>query len=388
VVITTKDSKQLEQQLYPAFERFRGRLARWKWSTSSYTEIESPVGGRIVAFTTNDAGRAEGWHKEDDRLGPLLIIVDEAKSVEEPIFQAIDRCTFNALLYVSSPGLMMGTFYNAFHKSAALFHKRKVGLSECPHIPPERVDGVIAKYGREHPLVQSSVFGEFMDQDEATAFVFPLKAVQAALANPPRFRGGDQNAFCDFAGGGDENVLAIRTGNRVEIAAAWRDKDTMKAVSRFILEFRKAGLSADQIFADAGGLGHPMTDALWQHGWEINRVNNGARPHDPIYENRGAEMWHETAAALRRSELILPPGDDDLIAQLTTRKARVTSECRLGLESKDDLRKRGLPSPDRADALCGAWCSRSLIPTAHSHFFDDHASPSSPELVLAGMHAG
>src|SRR5215213_6012127 len=44
VVITTKDSKQLEQQLYPAFERHRGRLHGWKWVTSPYTQIQTPVG--------------------------------------------------------------------------------------------------------------------------------------------------------------------------------------------------------------------------------------------------------------------------------------------------------------------------------------------------------
>src|SRR4051794_8498463 len=80
VVITTKDGKQLQQQLLPAFQRFRARFPLWSWSNSGHTEIENPSGGRIVAFTTNHAGRAEGWHKGADSASPLLVIVDEAKS--------------------------------------------------------------------------------------------------------------------------------------------------------------------------------------------------------------------------------------------------------------------------------------------------------------------
>src|SRR4051794_2162120 len=171
VVITTKDGKQLEQQLLPAFQRFRTRFPLWAWSTAGYTEITNQCGGRIVAFTTNHAGRAEGWHKGADDSSPLLVIVDEAKSVDESIFQAIDRCTFNSLLYVSSPGLMLGTFFNAFTRDAALFRRCHVGAKDCPHIPQERIAGIIPKYGADHPLPRPTIEGEFMDQDAAAAFV-------------------------------------------------------------------------------------------------------------------------------------------------------------------------------------------------------------------------
>ena len=384
MVITTKDRKQLEQQLYPALTRHRSKFPLWKWTTSPDVEITTNTGSRLVAFTTNDPGRAEGWHKRDNHYGPLLVIVDEAKSVEEEIFQAIDRCTFNSLLYVSSPGPRRGSFFDAFTRHADLFQRRKVSLLECPHIPRERIDSTIAKYGARHPLTLSSMHGEFMDQDEMASFVFPLPTVQSVLQSPPPVRLGDRSAFCDFAAGRDENVLALRTGNKVEIVAAWRDRDTQAAIGRFLLEFTKAGLLPHEIFADEGGLGRPMLDSMARAGWEINRVNNGARAHVAIYENRGSEMWHETAAALVRGEIVLPPADDDLVAQLTTRRTRVSSLGRLGMEPKHELAKRNLPSPDRADALCGAWSNRA--PASPNPFDDwrDNLTPQDP----AGMPAG
>ena len=384
VVITTKDAKQLDQQLLPALERHRARFRLWKWVSSPYTEISTGNGGRIIAFTTNDAGRAEGWHKEDDTDAPLLIIVDEAKSVEDRIFQAIDRCTFNSLLYVSSPGLMQGPFYQAFTRDAPLFRRRRVTLLECPHISPARIQGMIAKYGREHPLTQSSIYGEFMNQDAASAFVFTLSDVQRAVRTALAPRSRDRSAFCDFAAGGDENVLAIRHGAQVEIAAAWRDANTHASVNRFTLEFKKAGLAPHEIFADEGGLGRPMVDSLWAAGWEINRVNFGSRPFDPIYENRGAEMWHETAASLHRGELLLP-ADDLLISQLTTRKCKVTSIGKLGLESKADLLQRGGKSPDRADAVCGAWACRAMLGHAQRDLLAAREEEGSG---MPGMDAG
>jgi hypothetical protein len=170
-----------------------------------------------------------------------------------------------------------------------------------------------------------------------------------------------------MAAGGDENVLAIRRDGHVHIAAAWRSPDTQTSIGRFVQEFQKAGLEAHEIFADEGGLGRPMVDRLWELGWQVNRVNFGAKPFDPGYENRGAEMWYETAAAMARREMTIGP-DDELIAQLTTRKGKPLGNGKLGLESKADLKSRGGTSPDRADAVCGAWTCRSHVGRRQSLF--------------------
>ena len=128
----------------------------------------------------------------------------------------------------------------------------------------------------------------------------------------------------------------------------------MAAVGRFIMEFQRNGLKAEEIFADAGGLGIPMCDALAESGWTVHRVNNGERAYDDRhYLNRGAEIWFTAARAIELNEIILP--DDELLySQLTTRKCKTNSKGKLQLESKDDMRSRGLPSPDRADAVLGA----------------------------------
>jgi phage terminase large subunit len=357
VVITTKDSKQLDNQVQPAIEKHRGRFEKWKFIDR---EIKTPTGGLCVMFTTDEAGRAEGWHKEDDLDGPLLMIVDEAKSVQTDIFQAIDRCTFNALLYVSSPGVKNGRFYDTFTNPMG-FKTLQVGLKDCPHIPKERIDDIIATYGSDHPFTLSTLHGEFMEEDGDTMFVIPPSVVREAYESPPVFVDGRQYAFCDFAAGGDENVLAHRVGNRIMPLLAWKDTNTMASVGRLIVEFQKRGLKPSDIYGDEGGLGGPMIDRLAEAGWPINRVNNGASAHDnERYENRGAEMWHQAGLLMAQFGIILPQ-DDKLRAQLTTRKIKMLSDGRLGVESKKDMHKRGLGSPDRADSVCGICAIESEV---------------------------
>lgn len=112
-----------------------------KFSDAEHT-VTSREGGRIRAFTTDDPGRAEGFHADADC--PLLIIVDEAKSVDPEVIKAIDRCSYNVLLYISSPGLKQGPFYDAFTANRESFITFAVGLTDCPHIAKEKIEDIIS----------------------------------------------------------------------------------------------------------------------------------------------------------------------------------------------------------------------------------------------------
>jgi hypothetical protein len=353
VVLTTADAKQLDSQIMPSLARHRARFPAWDFLGRS---IRTPEGGLFISFTTDEASRAEGHHSAPD--APLLIIIDEAKSVENEIFMAFDRCSFSVLLLVSSPGLKMGRFYDAFtlHRDRYTF-VRQVGLPDCPHISEERIRDVIDTYGERAPFVRSTIFGEFMAEDETQPMAISYEKLRALLECPPHARTSDQetSAFCDFAAGGDENVLAIRSGNKLLELIAWRDRDTSAAVGRFIIEFRRHGLKASQIWGDAGGLGTPMCDMLRDAGWAINRADFGAKArNEQLYTNVGTELWAGLARQIERGELVLL-NDATLFAQLTTRKLLYDARGRVRIEPKDVLRNRGVKSPDRADAVAAAF---------------------------------
>ena len=357
VGITTADQKQLNEQILPAIEQNKQKFQGWHSVQSPYYRLTTPDGGRLIAFTTDDAGRVEGLHKGDDIEAPLLWIVDEAKNVKQEIFTGVDRCSYNAKLLSSSPGLKRGVFFDAFTKDKAQYITVSAGLKDCPHISKEKVDRIVATYGIEHPFTRSSVFGEFMDQDELDSYVLSDSDLQRCLNNPPNHQPGFKFAFCDFGGGHDENVIAYRDGNKIELVACWREANKDAAAGRFIREFVKLELKPEQIAGDAAD--KEMLDLLEKSGWRIGRQNFGAPSVAKlIYQSWGAQAWHEGASAISRCEWIIPR-DDTLGAELTTRKKTLTASGKLGIEEKYVMRKppRNIPSPSRADALFGAMAA-------------------------------
>lgn len=171
VVLTSADGRQLDSQVMPAIEKHRAKFPSWKFIER---EIQTPTGGNFVAFTTDQPGRAEGWHREDDIDGPLLIIVDEAKTVPDEIFLAIDRCGYNALLLTSSPGKMHGRFYDS-QTTTPGFRRIKAGLKDCPHITPDKIQRLKDQHGPDSAFpnpsfLASTLEGEFMESDGELRF--------------------------------------------------------------------------------------------------------------------------------------------------------------------------------------------------------------------------
>lgn len=393
-VTTAGVFRQVESQLWPSLRSHIAKLGGPWEVTSGEIRYLHPNGNtsRIIGYSATDPGRAEGWHAEDHDIAPLLMVVDEAKTVSDPLFEAISRCQPTRLLIASSPGGSSGAFYRAFTKEADMWKRHAVTAFDCPHITQKQIDEVIQRYGEKHPLTRSMVYGEFVDIGNES-LIINLNQLQNCLTSPPDFKPGTKIAGVDFAAGGDSNVLCVRDGNKVLPFVAWRERDTMSAVGRFIVEFKKAGLQADNIYADASGLGMVMCDALAEAGWDVNRVNFGSSAYDnDAYTNRSAEMWYGMAKKIGDSEIILPD-DEELTAQLTCRRTMTNSKGKLGVESKDSMRSRGLASPDKADALALCLDGGNLrfdltFPVERPTWKSLQALMGSDDPVMAGFDAG
>lgn len=308
-----------------------------------------------IGFSADKPESAEGWHTRGPTAN-LLYIIDEAKAVQDGIFDAMERCQPTRVLEVSSPGGRAGRFYQRFAKQDARYDLYTVTAYDCPHITREWIDEQIAAYGLNSPVIQSMIFAEFGDE-ENVSLVLPPAVLQRALSSPPAKVGTDKRAGADFAAGGDENVIYPTEGNATLPRISWREKDTMAAVGRFITEFARLGLKAENVYADGSGIGIPMCDALREANWTVNRVNNGdAAGDDHKFANLGTEMWVRFARLVETGKFIVPADDEQLHRQLTTRRLLYNSKGKLIVEAKKAMRDRGLESPDRADALILAAC--------------------------------
>src|SRR6516162_8473260 len=91
---------------------------------------------------------------------------------------------------------------------------------------------------------------------------------------------------------GDESVLALCDGNRATIVDAWRSRDTMHSVGKFLSHFRRLRLQGYDIGGDEGGLGHVILDRLQEQNFFLKRINNGSpAKRSEIFANLSAEWW-------------------------------------------------------------------------------------------------
>lgn len=422
VVITSGGQRQVKDQIFPALKAHEAKFRDWKFQDM---RITAPNGSVCIGFSTDDGGKFEGWHGNKEELyalgeekrkeleakfqaqlkelvefmtsgkGPLLIIVDEAKSVLQEIFDAIERCTFQRLLLTSSCGPAEGEFHASHHgKASAYTLTLQAAASQCPHADHAKNVVLIEQRGTEDPLVQSKVFANFMVKPGDT--VMARADVDALMQNPPIHQSGESKYMCDFAAGGAENVFGGREGNRIKIRAAWREKDTVKACGQFIMHFREAGLSPEDawmIHGDASGLGTVMLDLLASLGWNLTRVLNGNPAEEKAYMNLSAEAWWEAGKEIQKRRWILP-NDPLLAAQLSTRKPIFRGD-KLGVMSKEDMQKEGIESPDRADVVVELMRPvRALRPqtwTKEASPFERYAEGETTREVpaeMAGMNAG
>jgi hypothetical protein len=151
--------------------------------------------------------------------------------------------------------------------------------------------------------------------------------------------------------GDDRSVLFKRQGQVAFRPRVWRGVDTMSLadqVARVLLEEQP-----DAIFLDSSGVGGGVQDRLTQMGFSPVGVDFGSSASDARFADRRSEMWWNMHLWIKKGGGCLPD-IPELRAELVgptygfTARQKVT---RLALETKDDMKKRGLTSPDMADAL-------------------------------------
>jgi phage terminase large subunit len=337
---------QVTNQFFAGLARFQHHpmFAGWEWLES---EVRSSGGGFLFGRSSDVSGHIEGIH--DQYNSPAGLLIDEFKSIPDQILDTLARCHVTFRLYMSSTGPASGGFYRINTAEAHLWRTFRVSSDMCPHVSAAEIEA-------DRANLKDSVFrikhaAEWLY--DAGDSMISLEHVRALLADPPKVVAGRVSAFCDFAGPGDQSVLAICEGNVVRIVDAWVHRDTMHSVGKFLSWFRKLGLSGYQIGGDEG-YGHQLMDRMTEEGYVLRRVNNGAAASKSnLYVNLAAEWWSVVGEKIERREIVLP-SDEKLVAQLTSRRKLYDSKGRERLESKVDMRARGLESPDLADAVIGA----------------------------------
>lgn len=321
-----------------------------------------------IGFATNNPDNIHGFHSPE-----LLLIVDEAHAVKESHFDAAVRLNPSRTLLAGNAFSTSGTFYESHHAKRHHYHHMRISAYETPNLTGEEpaapglinADDIADKalqWGADHPKFIAAVYAQFPDALEDS--LVGRAAVEDAMhadapsgegapsaeedAQQPVYIGVDVGRFGD-----NESVLCARRGQRVVALKSFGRVDLMRVAGETALMARELG--AEAIFVDEGGLGGGVVDRLRELKAPVHGVQFGRKaPHPTRFANYRSEIFWELRRLLN-DRLIALPDDEEMAAQLLSLRYDVSSSGQVWMESKRELRKKGLPSPDRADALALAF---------------------------------
>jgi len=294
----------------------------------------------------------QGFHAEY-----VLKIFDEASAVPEAIYDVLEGATGTQETKKYMPGnptRLDGTFYKAFNdKNLSNFYfKISSSCIDSPIAPKDYAVKMAAKYGVDSNIYRIRVLGEFPKQD-GDSFI-PFDLVQSALVREgvtedlsyPLVLGVDVARFGD-----DDTVILPRRGNRTYEYKILRHKNTMETVGEVARMANK--LKANMIFVDVIGVGAGVYDRLNQLGYPVTPVNAAESPatQPELYRKQRDELWGKCRDWLETKCVRLWDNEKgDLAGELTTPKYSIPNG-KIVIESKDEMKKRGVASPNIADAL-------------------------------------
>jgi len=180
-------------------------------------------------------------------------------------------------------------------------------------------------------------------------------AVETAMRRellPEHYRDSPRIMACDIARQGDDStVICRRQGFQCWEMESFQSADLM-FTARKIREAYEM-YQPDALFVDGGGVGAGAVDALREMGVPVIEVQFGSKASDPRYGNLRAEMYFSMANWINRGGRL--PHDPGLKIELTSMTHKTSDKGATLMESKEDLKKRGMKSPDKADALAATF---------------------------------
>jgi phage terminase large subunit len=285
----------------------------------------------------------------------VLYLIDEASGIPDIVFEIAQGSlsTKGAMACMfSNPTRASGYFFDTHNR---LRHRWRTWVVNCEDVPRARghIDEVIEAYGRGSNKYRVRVLGEFPTADDST--VIPLELVEAARRRDVAPRDVRPIWGVDVARFGDDSsALAKRQGNvLLEPVQEWHGKDTMQLVGLIMDAWMKTDddKRPSEIVVDVIGIGSGVVDRLAELDLPVRGCNVAeAASIDDKYSRLRDEGWWRAREWFAARDCFIP-NDEKLIAELTGPTYDFASNGKLVVESKKDMRKRGLASPNKADAF-------------------------------------
>lgn len=344
----------------------------WRYLRDAYKKALVPLGGKLLktkldidetwfaiglANDENNMEAFQGWHAKK-----ILMIFDEASGISPKIYEAASGAMAGGelvrFLLLGNPTQNSGPFYDSFTDPS--FNKIHISAFDTPNVQAKSqvVPGLVTwdwveemrrKYGETSQVYRVRVLGHF--PNHATDTVISIDLIEFAFgADRELIEQDDERIGLDVARfGDDDSAFVKRKGNTAKVLEVVNGNSTMELAgksARYLREYPKA-----TIWIDVIGVGAGVFDRLREQPDIADRVygvNSAGKPSDDAeYINIRMESWANVRDWLRDAVLEKHEG----FYELAKPKYKITSTGKLQLESKEDMKKRGVPSPNVGDAL-------------------------------------
>lgn len=287
-----------------------------------------------------------------------MYIFDEASGIPASIWKVTEgvfteQTPYKFWLCFSNPRSNKGPFYDCFHEHRDYWRTQKIDARTVEGLAQGAYEEIIKKYGEDSREARIEVRGEFPAQGDRQ---FISRSIVAAASLRELERYDDHAALrlgCDPARFGDDStVIRFRQGRdaRSIPAIVMKGADNM-AVANKIAELVEQ-YNPDGIFIDSGA-GAGIIDRLREMGIHVFEVEFGSKAEAQTWFDHRTELWARMRDWLPGA-MIGRVSDEDrkLIEDMVGPEFELMGrEEKQKLESKEKMKKRGIPSPDNADAL-------------------------------------
>jgi hypothetical protein len=361
VVVTANTEAQLKNKTWSELAKWFGLMIckHWFKFTATAIHVADPDPEKqktwradMIPWSEHNTEAFAGLHNQGKRI---VVLMDEASAVADKIWEVTegaltDKDTEIIWCCFGNPTRNTGRFFDCFNKYRHRWHAVHVDSRTVKITNKKQLQEWVDDYGEDSDFVKVRVRGLFPSAGDRQFIPSHLvdKARGRTISNhafayAPIVIGVDPS-YC----GGDECVVYLRQGLMSKRLAVYRKLEDDLLLAGYVAQFEDE-YKADKVFVDMGyGTGVVSAGKAMGRQWML--IPFAMESNDVGFLNKRAEMWNNMKKWLAEGGCL---EDDPIICQeLTGPEYAVKLDGKIKLESKDDMKKRGLASPNRADALC------------------------------------
>lgn len=410
VVTTAPTASQVRAVLWREITRVQakgnlpGRTNQTEWfMINAYGKEEQVAIGRKP--DEYQQGSFQGIHQKY-----LLFILDEACGIPLIIWvegESLVANDFSKILAIGNPDDPKAEFARACKPNSG-YHVINIGAFDTPNFTGEKVPADVKENligfryvedmrkrwvpfwtwndtrtalipppdsdpRRVNPFFQSKVLGqfpEFMDDMGLIPLGWILEAQRRTLVPS-----GDNHLGVDVGGGGDSSTGCQRHGGVFRIKWEDTNPDTMHTCGNVVAHLRATGATCAKI--DVIGIGRGVVDRGKELGEPFIGVNVGMSPYlEPGMDeekqreleeqgigfmNLRAQLYWNLRTLFETGAIDIDEQDEALAAELVEIRFKRTSTGKIQVESKLEMKTRGVASPNRADAVMLAAAPPNML---------------------------